>query len=330
MNIDKKEENGEGEFAAMTRAAGSEPVQLWPGSEGSTINLMDPILVGGQEDVGGQYSILRATTELLNDGHPLSPFEGKALRVARQAALRAAEGRGRVPVLEDVLKELGNVDDDAFSFLRGTARDQMHSAGATVRFMLERLPEEFPGLFDGETSEDVQLGQKVTTFDIHRLPDGPAVSIAMMLVQTWLIGMLRREDRLPTQMNIPEGWHLVGGPTGKVVRSNSKLQRGLGLAMCVDFHHPSDFPSDDPAIAFLREAQTIHLFRQSREDDAMACERIFGLRPGTGRALMTLETGTRYIKIGTRPEILVDNVRSEIEVKLTTTDSALTRGEGRG
>ena len=119
-----------------------------------------------------------------------------------------------------------------------------------------------PGMFDRETSRHVVLHPKLTTFDISALPeDGPATSMVMVVANAWLMGMLTHERGWRTNFIAEEGWHLLGGPGGKVIRSKSKLSRGLGVSIVAAIHHISDIPPTSEAIAMIKEAQTIHLFR---------------------------------------------------------------------
>lgn len=329
--IDKKPENGVGEFTELTLAAGSTPIVFALGEEGSRLNPLDMSILGMTTESGGaigeakQRGVLRAAAELMQDGKKLTKFEMGALRGAHREALRAAEAdRGREPVITDVIDALGKARIPEFAHLEKRARSRMHEAGIGLQSLFLMLVDEYPGLFDGETSKDVNLGKKLTTFDISQITNGPAVSIIMLLIQSWTIARLTdMGTRIPTTQVLSEGWWVGGGPAGEVFRSNLKLSRGLGLATAVDFHHISDFKADDPAVGFMKEAGIVRVFRQDRKEDAMAAESTFGFQKGTWRQLMTLPNGTHYLKIGTNPEILVDGVRSDYEIGISSTNGAI-------
>jgi hypothetical protein len=85
------------------------------------------------------------------------------------------------------------------------------------------------------------------------------------------MGMLTHERGWRTNFIAEEGWHLLGGPGGKVIRSKSKLSRGLGVSIVSALHHISDVPAGSEAIAMIKEAQTLHLFRQEHDDDIADC-----------------------------------------------------------
>lgn len=330
--VDKKQQSPTeafGEYSNVCESAGGTRVLLDLGNPaGVTINILDEALWQTRHVAGiaGALHVLQQTAALLNDGTPLTTWERKALRVALQNGVRQAKDRGRAANIYDVLDHAGVISDDLTRQMSPAALERMHEAGLTVQFILERLPEEMPGLFDGDTSPGVQLNKKLTVFDISQLPDeGPAVSIAMMLANAWTLGTIRRsEPGWKTTFCVDEGWFLVGGPMGKVIQSNAKLSRALGLANVVNIHHISDIPADDPAVAFIKEAGTMHLFRQSKADDAIAAAQIAGLKPGAAEQLMTLPKGQHFKKVGLAAEVRIAHFRSALEKDITDTSAALT------
>ena len=124
------------------------------------------------------------------------------------------------------------------------------------------------------------------------------------------MGMLTHETGWRTNFIAEEGWHLLGGPGGRVVRSKSKLSRGLGLAIISALHHISDIPAGSEAIAMIKEAQTIHLFRQEHDDDIADCVRYFNLEHSNAAALGALPQGDHLLKVGTHKEIRVHHRRT--------------------
>ena len=194
-----------------------------------------------------------------------------------------------------------------------------------MRFRFERLlADDLAGMFDRETSTHVRLQPKLTTFDISALPeDGPATSMVMLVANAWLTGLLTRDRGWLTNFVAEEGWHLLGGPGGKVIRSKSKLSRGLGLGIVAAIHHISDIPPDSDAIAMIKEAQTIHLYRQEHDDDIADCVRYFNLEQSNAAALGALPQGDHLLKVGTHREIRVRHVRTARETAFTATDAAM-------
>ena len=255
--IDKKNRGGEGEYAEATRQMGTEPLKMLLGAGGTRINPLDPVTLHG-DGVAGQLRLLIAVAEQANGGLPLDKWERAGLRYAHQRTLRRCEAKDRVPVLADLVTNFGVFDADQIAGLSVQACERLHQAAIGVRFLFEAVvSDELAGLFDGPTSPHVRLADRLTTFDVSQLPeDGPAVSMVMAVVNVWLLGVLRRDPGWQTNFVAEEGWHLLGGPGGRLFRSNSKLARALGLSNIAAIHHTGDIPPDSPAIAMIKEAQT--------------------------------------------------------------------------
>ena len=328
--VDKKMREGEGEYAQLTRRFGGEPFRFEPGTAGpgsTCMNVLDEVILAG----GGpaqQIQLLAAMAEQAGTGQ-LDEWHHKALRTAYRATMRAFElgvpGRA-VPVLPDLVEQFGHVLAGAeFTGLRPATLDLLEERAWSMRLRFERmLGQDLQGMFDRETSRHVVLHPKLTTFDISALPeDGPATSMVMVVANAWLMGMLTGHRGLRTNFIAEEGWHLLGGPGGKVIRSKSKLSRGLGLSIVAAIHHISDIPADSEAVAMIKEAQTIHLFRQEHDDDIADCVRYFNLEHSNGASLGTLAQGDHLLKVGTRKEIKVQHIRTAGEIAFTETDSAL-------
>ena len=159
--------------------------------------------------------------------------------------------------------------------------------------------------------------------DISALPeDGPAVAIVMAIVNTWLRAVMdAQHDTVPTVFVIEEGWHLMTGTFATITQRNQKISRGEALQNTTAMHHLSDVPPDSPAVATIKEAGTVVLYRQETLEDAKRCVELFNLPPATLATLMSLPQGTAIIKVGARKPVIVTHLRTAWEVLLTDTDS---------
>lgn len=326
--MDKKDRNGEGEYCELTRELGSDPFHFRIGGGGTVINPMDPVIA---EAIGrsGQLGLLRSMAERSADVDALDAWKGRALRSAYIAVTQAAEQDRRVPLLSDLVQALPVVRDDG-GIMSGPARERLHQAGLEMSFLFEAmLLDELSGLFDGPTSDHVRLNDKLTTFDISQLPeDGPANALVQAVAHSLVLARLRRDRGQGTNFVSEEGWSLVSGPVARQMNANQMLARGLGLSNVVAMHHVAQVSDDSEARSLLREPQTVHIYRQDRDEDVEACMRMYGLNEGSAMALKNLEQGHHLLKIGRRAEIHLEHTRSSLEEQLTETDDAMIVNQG--
>ena len=243
--VDKKLRGDEGEYAELTRRFGAEPFRFDPDTPaGSTcMNVLDPVILAGGGPAADRQ-LLSAVAELAGDGRCTSGTTPPSPRPTRPPCATSRMPR-RVPVIPDLIALIpAVVDSPEFTGLRPATLDLIERAAWSLRFRLERLlADDLAGMFDRETSRHVVLHPKLTTFDISALPeDGPSTSMVMVVANAWLMGMLTHETGWRTNFIAEEGWHLLGGPGGRVIRSKSKLSRGLGLSIVSAIHHISDIP----------------------------------------------------------------------------------------
>lgn len=264
----------------------------------------------------GQSMLLRAVTEEALQRR-LTPREGKAHR----QALATAQGTGRDADIRDVPAAL-------YAPRRGGGRGRQPDgrgiegmgpgSGVRARTHDRGRPS---GLIDGPTSPEIELGGGLTVFDVSLLPeDGPALPLVMTIINTWLANTLyRQKTPAPTSLLIEEAWHTVQGSVANFTRRNTKLSRALSLSCQFAFHHISDIPKDSPAIAMLKECETVFLYKQEKRNDAEACASLFNLQPGTADDIGKLQKATCVLKIGSADPFVAIHLRSPLEVALTDT-----------
>lgn len=319
--FDKKDQNGRGEYSELVERNGSNPIHFSLEGGGSVLNLLDPKIAHGA-GIGGTFRLLRTITETVAD-RVLTDWEVKALRRALRQTMSDLEG-SRAATLDDLLRRLPAVAD-GIDFLSPDARERLHQDAVTVTFILDGLLEEYSGLFDGETSPEVNLSDRLTSFDISQLPStGPASPMVVATANMWLMGELRGRRGWFTNVLAEEGWDLIGGANGRLWRSLIKLARGLGVSMITNIHKLADIPVDSPAYAIIQEAQTMHIFRQSRAEDQRRSIEAFNLESAAGASIGSLPTGDHLYKLGSNAEVRVGHIRTAWEKAVTDTDEAMT------
>ncbi|WOC63371.1 ATP/GTP-binding protein (plasmid) [Paenarthrobacter sp. AT5] len=336
--IDKKfqKDLGAGEYTPLARRLDVAPVRFRIGGGGSRINILDPRIAarvneepgaGADDDrstPAGQSMLLRAVMEEAL-ARPMSPKEGKAVRMAHRQALRQAAAAAETAHIGHVLHAL-YTPDPAAAGAAGLTVEELRGWGQDPAFELERMIEDdLAGLIDGPTSQDIALNAGLTVFDVSALPeDGPALPIVMTIINTWLANTLYgQQTPVPTILLIEEAWHTVQGSVATVTRRNTKLSRALSLSCQFAFHHISDIPETSPAISMLKECGTVLLYKQQKSADALACEDMFNLPPGSAGVISQLVKGTCLFKIGSHDPFEAIHVRSPLETELTNTDGAM-------
>ncbi len=151
----------------------------------------------------------------------------------------------------------------------------------------------------------------------------------MALVATFLTAVWSRR---PGQRLIvlEEGYHTTRlqspGTTSvaTILRSLVKRGRGIGLSFVTVIHHLSDVPKGSDAMSLVREADIVHIYQQSRADDAEQVIQQFRLPPSLSETLGTLDKGCHILKIGKEPPRRVRHIRTRLETWITDTDEAMT------
>ncbi|MDO9380941.1 MAG: hypothetical protein Q7T56_19020 [Nocardioidaceae bacterium] len=341
--FDRKNQEGRGEYADVARVCDGTTI-AFSRTKGSAINLLDPRISTSSRDGDtdariGQDRLLLMAAEYAHGR--LSSHEHHALRSAHRTALARAGADGRNATIHDVVDALYAPEADAVPRAHlaesevVTPRDVV-DWGMALAMDLERFVDgDLSGLIDADTSDSVDWSAPLLVFDTSELDeDSPALSLVMALVATFLssVWAARPGQRI---IVLEEGYHtarLTGPGTTSVagiLRSLVKRGRGIGLAFVTVIHHVSDLPPDSDAMSLVREAQVVHVYRQSRSDDARTVVSLFGLPSWSEDLLPAVEPGVHVLKVGKEPARLVRHIRTRIEEGFTDTDAAMT-GARRG
>lgn len=331
--FDKKDEGGEGEYSELCRHYGHDPLRFTLDGTGEKLNLLDPLLsTRGDDGQDNHLELLYTVPSLVRAGVSADEWERKAIRLAYRALRRSFE-TGRVPTLTDLVQRLGIIEngEQSLAGLSSPAKERLHQAGVSIRWVFDDLMDSYGAVFDGETSQSVRLDGRITSFDISQLPDaGPSIPTVMGVANLWLLATARRQRGWKTNVINEEAWYIMATELAKQAKSNTKLARGLGLSNVYVMHKGSDTPLGSPGMSVIQEAHTIHVYRQNRPEEAAWCVRTFGFEQETARIIEALDNGHYIFKVGAgNPETEVEHLRSDWEKLMTNTDSALsTAGAG--
>jgi hypothetical protein len=334
--LDRKNQQGRGEYERAAAEYGVAPVRF-ARHGGTAINLLDPRISttseSGTDGRVGQDRLLLMVAEHAHE-QPLTSRQRYALRTAHRTALERARSRSRVATLHDVVDALYDPEQGADAVPRPhlhaegiVSRETVIGWGLDLALDLERfVTGDLSGLIDRATSSSLDLDAPLIVFDTSALPeDSPALSLVMALVATFLSAVWanRPGRRL---IVLEEGYHTARlHKVASVLRSLAKRGRGIGLSFVTVIHHISDVPEDSDAMSLIREAGIVHIYRQSRDDDAAQVITQFRLPAGLSDDLGALVQGVHVLRIGAEPARLVRHLRTPLEVAITDTDQAMNR-----
>jgi len=247
--IDSKPQQGRGEWTPVAEALGVRPIRL-ARRGGVRINPLDPRIARDdpEEDpnaptgsVPGQDSLLRTIAEVALD-RPLTPREGYALQCAHDQVIETLDVHAHT--IQSVAEAIFDPRvADAERVQTSVAR--LVEDGRDVGLELLRMCRgDLAGMFDGETSPEIDLASPLILFDVSDVdPESPALAVAMCVIGTWLSQVWARQDGVQRIFVLEEGWHVLSrSSTARLLRRLWKFARGLGLSNVAVLHHVSDVP----------------------------------------------------------------------------------------
>ncbi|MFE9393571.1 type VI secretion protein [Streptomyces sp. NPDC006784] len=253
-----------GEYAALCRHLGVEPVRLGPGLPGR-LNPLDAGPLGAgletvkdhaelrarlQEIHRRRLTLLKALLELqLRRG--LEPQEEEALDVAVREVTGELYGQSRlgVPTLPAVYQMLRDPTEAMAEALRvrggdvQTAREQMASIRSALGGMVNG---HLGGLFDQETSIGLDWDAPIQSVDVSALQEYGDETVAMVLtcVSTWAQSAIDRPGARPWIVVRDELWRQMRSGGAAMVRkidADLRLSRATGTIQVLATHRLSDF-----------------------------------------------------------------------------------------
>lgn len=314
-----------GEYAALTRSFGCEPVAL---GHGACFNPLDERLTDQQ-----QLAILENFLDLLLVRR-MSDFERECVSAAYDQA-RKAWDRTRPFVIDDVRRALLTLTDD---FIATTLRPKevVNPAAADLSFALKRLiTGPLRGMFDGPTTPALNWSGQI--IDITVAPDYRTANhqlvyqLLVVCLAVWLERAWHSEDDHVDFFVCDETWDLVKVPQfALLLQTSSKLGRSSGVSVMVAFQGPSDTKSagnvGDVQVAMaarlLEDVETFFLFKMSRSDADML-RGPAGLTDEDVDHIQQLAPHHCLLVVGTgqqRRRFLIEHRRTPDEVPLTNSN----------
>lgn len=320
-----------GEYGALARALGVEPIRLRPGS-GTRLNPLDP--GPGAADLGPEEVARRRLTLLQSIAaaalrRDLAPIERAACRLALGAVTRS----GSVPTLPQLATALLNPEQVSADEIR-TTPTELARASHDVALELRRLCDgELSGMFDGQSTVDVDWDGPIVVLDLSEVPEDESLAILMACATAWIQAAVVRPGAGWRYVVLDEAWRLLHHlGTARWLRASLKLARQYGVSNVIVLHRLSDLlaagdaTSEQHALAkgLLSDTETRIIYAQA-EGEIGATDDLLGLSRSDRARIPGLDIGEAIWKVG-RTSHIVDHHLGAREKPIVNTDARMIEG----
>lgn len=318
-----------GEFGPLVGAVGGTLLALRPGGD----LRLNPISRRGSEE--GRLGLLRSVGQAALR-RELGPEEDASLRVAL-AQVDAECGSAREPTLPAVVDALLHPREAMVQGVSAASAEDLAAACRQVALALQRLcAGDLRGMFDGPTSEGIDLDARLVVVDLSAVRDSSALGILVACAGAWQQAILAERKRAAEEEGIAtpqmisaveEGWR-VSSHIGAAewILENWKLCRGLGVQNIFVVHHLSDLGASGEegsreariAEGLISDADTKVIYAQASDQVELLRSQL-GLTATEAELTTTLRAGEALWVIDRR-SFLVQHRVSSIERPLVYTD----------
>ncbi|HVA04081.1 MAG TPA: hypothetical protein VMU64_10060 [Acidimicrobiales bacterium] len=340
-----------GEYGALARAWGVDPVALRPGGP-IRLNPLDTAWrtrrVGcgtpvGAEEMTRRRSELLASLSAASLGRSLLPAERSALDLAvTSASARKSDRDPSGPTLPMVVDTLLHPEADAAASV-GTDVSGLAADGRNLALELRRLVAgDLRGMFDGPTSAGLRLDAPLVVLDLSAVYHSAALGILMTCATAWLqAGLGAVTDAVgsdPDDANgtdgvvvvVDEAWAILANlGVARWLQSSWKLSRARGVSNVAVLHRLSDLDttgavgSEQVGLAhgLLSDSETRVVYAQPPGEVERAAP-LLGLSSTEAELVPQLRRGVALWKVGTR-SFLVQHRLSPHELSIVDTDARM-------
>jgi hypothetical protein len=327
-----------GEYAALAAAWGARPVALRPGGP-VRLNPLDPGPAEEDSDdaagispAGGRRRQAEVLASLASAclGRALFPRE----RAATDLALAQAARVESAPTLPRVVDALLDPSADSAGSVR-TDRATLLEDGRDVALELRRLVSgDLRGMFDGPTSDGLDLNGSFVALDLSALYNSPALGVLMACATAWLQATLARQAAANGSGHVfvvvDEAWAVLANlGVARWLQASWKLSRAYGVANVAVLHRVSDLQavgaagSEQVLLAsgLLADSETRVVYGQAPGEVGIARE-LLSLSETEADLVPQLQRGVALWKVGRR-SFLVRHVVGRAERRIVDTDAAM-------
>ena len=257
-----------GEYGALCQAAGVSPIALRPDGH----MRLNPLDAGGLSDPEARArERSRVVAAILGASlaRPLSPEERLAVELAVSAA--TPDCLWDQVTLPQVVEALLSPGADAARAAR-TTPERLADASRSCALELRRLVDgDLRGMFDRETSQEIDLAAPVVSFDLSAVYGTAAQPILMACVSAWFQHLLVGDRGTKRIVVLDEAWALLSHlETAQWLRAQFKLARSHGVQYLAVVHRLTDLAAAGSADSeqvrlargLLSDAETVVVYGQ--------------------------------------------------------------------
>ena len=321
-----------GEYTPLAEALGLAIIRLVPGGLGGRVNPLDPGPLGDMNavDLRRRREEMLAAIAASGLKRELSSEE----RAALNAALRGAEGTLYTPTIAPIVETLLKPNALAASDLK-TSKSALTAATRDLALELRRLVSgDLAGMFDGETTTQIDWSGPGVLVDISELHNTPALAPVMICTATWLSQAIAAPSDRKRILVLDEAWAALRFvAVTRWLQSTAKLARSHGVQLVVVAHRLSDFSAQGDsgseavrqAVGLISDVETRVLYGQGDSERALLRE-MLALPEAEVGLLCEMAPYRALWKVG-RNTAVVEHMLSNREYHICNTDAAMTDGE---
>ncbi len=314
-----------GEYSPLAQELGCTPITLTPGGS---------IRLNPLSAHAGPHAQLRLLVAVASAsiGRPLSPTESMICAETLQTFTGDDQPEPTLPRVVDRLLDPVESVGDAMRL----TRDDLLDASKDLAYGLSRLCRgDLAGMFDGETTQGIDLAGTSVVLDLHHVVDSAAIGIIMICAAAWLAAAIAAEAAAESVRRnriivVDEAWRVLSNlACAEWLQDSFKHSRSYGVQNIVVMHRISDLQAagDDGsrvarlAQGLLSDAETKVIYAQDKAELETA-ERLLGLTDTERDELPNLGRGLALWIVGDR-SFLVRHVLSEHELAIVDTDARM-------
>jgi hypothetical protein len=317
-----------GEYVPLAHALGLEPFRIRPGGD-QRLNAIDRRL--GRD---GQLSLLRSVGRATLK-RELAPEEDAGLRVALDHVNETCiEPEATLP---DVVAALLHPSEGMVRGVSAGDAGELAASCRSIALALQRLcVGDMRGMFDGPTSDSIDLDAPLVVLDFSGVPDTTATGILMTCAAAFLRGVFAERKEAAEETGVPgrqmmlvfeEGWRVMADiGTAEFMQELWKLCRAWGIQNILVVHRITDLGAsgDDGsreaklAEGLLSDAEVKIVHRQPPDQREAIIGRL-GRSESEAEIILSERAGEAMWIVGGRSVLAATRV-SSIERPLVYTD----------